>query len=80
MLDELMIIADFKTPLSHLDEKDPVDLIPASTKSKTWQEMERSKQEGHQEDIQQRHLHSSQPKCNTVIINHTNIPPDLRPR
>ena len=36
MLDDLMTLAYFETSLSHLNEKDPVDLIPASTKSKTW--------------------------------------------
>ena len=62
MLDELITLTDFETPLSHLDEKDPVVLIPASTKSKTWRNMERSKQIEHQEDIQQRHFYSSYPK------------------
>ena len=33
MLDEMMSTADFEIPLSNVD---PVDLIPASTKSKTW--------------------------------------------
>ena len=36
MLDELMTMVDLKTPLLHLNEKDPVDLIPTSTKSKSW--------------------------------------------
>ena len=62
MLDELMTMADLKTSLSHLNEQNPVDSIPASTKSKTWQEMERNKQVEHQEDLQQRSFHSSQPK------------------
>ena len=36
MLDELMRLADLKTPLSQCDENDPVDSIPTSTKSRTW--------------------------------------------
>ena len=48
MLDELMTLADFETPLSHLDEKGLVDSILASTKSKTWQYLEKSKQVQHQ--------------------------------
>ena len=36
ILDEMMTTADFGTPLSSVD---PVDSIPASTKSRTWQEM-----------------------------------------
>ena len=40
MLDELMTAADFDTPFSDVNKKDPVDSIPAITKSKTWQEME----------------------------------------
>ena len=43
MLDELVSLAEFEPLISQRDDKDPVDLIPASTKSKTWQEMERSK-------------------------------------
>ena len=39
MLDELMMIADFKTPFSEVDMDDPVDSIPESTKSKTWQKI-----------------------------------------
>ena len=35
MLDELMTLADFETPFSHRNEKDPVNSIPTSTKSKT---------------------------------------------
>ena len=41
MLDEMMTTADFETPLSNVDS---VDLILASTKSKTWQEMEQHRQ------------------------------------
>ena len=59
MLDEMMTTADFETPLSNVD---PVNLIPASTKSKTWQEMEQDRQLEHQEDAQQRYFHSYQPK------------------
>ena len=44
ILDEMMSTADFETPLSNVD---PVDLIPASTKSKTWQEMEQDNQLEH---------------------------------
>ena len=59
MLDEMMSTADFETPLSNVD---PVDLIPASTKSKTWQEMEQDNQLEHQEDVEQHYFHSNQPK------------------
>ena len=52
MPDELMTLAEFKIPLLHLDEKDPVNLIPVNTKSKPWQEMERSKR------------HDDDEKCN----------------
>ena len=62
MLDEMMTAADFNTLFSDVNKKDPVDSIPASTKSKTWQEIERSKQVDHQEDVQQRYFDSSQPK------------------
>ena len=55
MPDEIITTADFETPLSNVD---PVDSIPASTKSKTWQEMEHNKQLEHQEDVQQRYFHS----------------------
>ena len=53
MLDDLMTAADFDTPILDVNKKDSVDLIPASTKSKTWQEREQSKQVGHQEDVRQ---------------------------
>ena len=46
---------DFETPLSNVNL---VDLISASTKSKTWQEMEQDSQLEHQEDVQQRYFHS----------------------
>ena len=59
MLDEIMTTADFETPLSNID---PVDLIPANTKFKTWQEMEQDNQLEHQKDVQQRYFHSYQPK------------------
>ena len=49
----MMTLADFETPLSDVDMDDQVDLIPASTKSKTWQEMEKDRQLEHQKDIQQ---------------------------
>ena len=62
MLDEMMTMANLKTPLSNINEKDPVNLILASTNSKTWQEMERSKHTEHQEDLQERYYQSSQPK------------------
>ena len=62
MLDEMMTRADFKTLLSNVDMVDPVDSIPASTKSKTWQEMEQGRQLKHQEDIQQHYFRSYQPK------------------
>ena len=55
----MMSTADFGTPLSRVD---PVDSIPASTKSRTWQEMEQDNYEEHQEDVQQRYFYSSQPK------------------
>ena len=48
MLEELMTLANFETPFFQRDEKDTVDLIPTSTKLKTWQQMEMSKQEEHQ--------------------------------
>ena len=60
MLDEMMTTADSGTLLSNVD---PVDLIPASTKSKIWQELEQDRQLEHQEDVQQRYFHSYQHKC-----------------
>ena len=62
MLDKIMTAADFDTPFSDVNKKDPVDSIPASTKSTTWQEMERSKKVEYQEDVQQRYFNSYQPK------------------
>ena len=62
MLDEMMTAADFKTPVSNLSKKDPVDSTPASKDTMNWREMERSKQVEHQEDIQQRYFNSYQPK------------------
>ena len=41
---------------------DPADLIPESTKSKTWQELEKDRHLEHQDDIQQRYFHLNQPK------------------
>ena len=64
MLDKFMSFANFKTPLSHRDEEDPVDSIPVSTKWKAWQEIEKDEQEEHHEDTQQCHFHSEQPKSN----------------
>ena len=61
MLNEIMTRANFKTSLSNVKMVDPVDLIPASTKSKTWQEMEQDRQLEHQKDIQQRYFYSYQP-------------------
>ena len=59
ILDEMMPTADFEIPLSYVD---PVDSIPVSTKSNTWQTIEQDNQLEHQEDVQQRYFHSSQPK------------------
>ena len=59
ILDEMMTTADFGGPLSKVD---PVDSIPTSTKSRTWQEMEQDEFVEHPEDVQQRHFQSSQPK------------------
>ena len=41
ILDEFMSLADFDTPFSRSSEKGPVDSVPASTKSQTWQDIER---------------------------------------
>ena len=57
-----MFTADFGTSLSSVD---PVDSIQASTKSKTWQEMEQDEYVEHQEDVQQRYFQSEQPKLKT---------------
>ena len=62
LLDEMMALADFETTLSDVDMDDPVDSILASTKSKTWQEMEKDRHEEHQKDVQQCYFHSNQPK------------------
>ena len=59
MLDKMMSTADFEIPLSYVDS---VNSIPASMKSKTWQEIEQDNQLEHQEDVEQRCFHSSQPK------------------
>ena len=61
MLDKLMTAAHFDTPFSDVNKKYPVDLIPVRTKSKTWQEMERSKQVEHQEDVHHCYFDSYQP-------------------
>ena len=55
----MMSTADFETAISNID---PVDLIPASTKYKTWQEIEQVNQLEHQEDVRLRYCHSPQPK------------------
>ena len=65
----MMTLADFETPFSDVDMEDPVNSIPASTKSKMWQEMEKDRQLEHQQDIQQRYFHSNQPKS-TVNVQH----------
>ena len=62
MLDKMMTAADFKTPVSSDNKKDPVDSTPASKDTINWREMEQSKQVEHQEDIQQRYFNSYQPK------------------
>ena len=59
ILDELMTLSDLEILFSHRNEKDPIGLILTSIKSTTWQEIERSKQKEHREDLQQRHFHSS---------------------
>ena len=60
LLDELMSLAYFKTPFSHLNYTDLAALIPSSTKSKTWQDIKRG--ENHHEDTQQCYFQSEQPK------------------
>ena len=62
MLDEIMTAADFKTPVSSDNKKDPVDSTPASKDTMNWREMEQSNQVEHQEDIQQRNFNYFQPK------------------
>ena len=71
-LDEFMSLADIETPFSRSSEKGPVDSIPASTKSQTWQDIERGDE--HYEDTQQQYFQSSQPK---VMLDSTNTPLDL---
>ena len=57
-----MSLADFTTPLSPII--DPIESIPDSSKSKSWQDVENGIIHGeHIEDSQQRHFHSSQPKA-----------------
>ena len=57
-----MSVADFATPFhSQQQLLDPVDSIPDSTKSRTWQDIERGKE--YPEDGQQRHFQSEQPKA-----------------
>ena len=62
MLDEIMTAADFKTPVSSDNKKDPVDSTPASKDTMNWREMEQSNQVEHQEDIQQCYFNSYQPE------------------
>ena len=52
MFDEKMTLADFEIPFSDVNMEDLVNSIPASIKSKTWQEMEQDRHQEHQEDIQ----------------------------
>ena len=61
ILDESMSFADFTTLFLRTKEKRLVNLILASTKSKTWQVMERGEGE-YYEDTQQCHVYSQQPK------------------
>ena len=60
VLDEMMSAADFG-----LSNVDPVDSIPSSTKSKTWQKMEHDNYVEYQEDAQQRYFKSEQPTLKT---------------
>ena len=55
-----MSSADFDTPFSHMSKKRPIDFIPASTKSKKWQDIERG--EEHPKDTQKHYFLSDQPK------------------
>ena len=50
IFDEFMLLADFDTPCLNMIEKGPVDLIPTSTTSKTWQDIQRG--EEHNKDTQ----------------------------
>ena len=58
----MMTLADFGTLLSDVYMNDSVGFIPVSTKSKSWQEMEKDRHVEHQEDVQQRYFYSNQPK------------------
>ena len=51
MLDKMMKAADFKTPVSDVCKKVPVETTPASTETMNWRVMVQSKQVEHQEDI-----------------------------
>ena len=56
-----MLLADFTTPLSPIIN--PIDSMPDSSKSKSWQDVENAIIHWeHIEDSQQRHFHPSQPK------------------
>ena len=71
MLDEFMSLVDFFTPFSRTSEKEPDDSISVSTKSKTWENIEKGQE--HPEDTQQRfssHINSR------VKTNSTGIPLD----
>ena len=60
VLDDFISLADFATPFHPKNQSDPVNYIPESTKSKTWQDI---KQVGeYPEDTQQRHFQPEQPK------------------
>ena len=54
LLDEFILLAGFETPFSRVHNKVPVASIPSSTKSKTWQDIER--EEDHHEDTQQQYF------------------------
>ena len=54
LLDEFMSLADFERCFSRVREKNLVVSIPLSTKSKTWQDIERGKD--HHDDTQERYF------------------------
>ena len=66
LLNDFISLANFETPLT---PSSPIDIILDTTKSKLWQDVERGINRGieHNEYIQQRLLHSSQPKINTCL-------------
>ena len=63
LLDDLMSLANFNAPLSHTTKTSPVDYIPASKISQTWQDIKRGVE--HNKDTQQRHFHSIQSKSHS---------------